>query len=744
MYADIIVNISHEALDRTFQYIVPEELRDEVDVGAYVRFPFGRGNRPLEGYVLSLGSEPKVAPEKLKALTEVLHDSEFAEGKLIKTAAFIRERYGSTMLQAMRTVFPIRKAMSHKEQKSIRLLLSETEAEPVLETYVKKHRTARERLLRALLENGDLDYRLVTGKLHISTAAINAMQEQGVIGIEVKRVYRNQTVEADVSPAVSLNEEQQRIVTSVSEDYRAGKRGVYLIRGVTGSGKTEVYMEIIDKVLSSGRQVIVLIPEIALTFQTLMRFYRRFGDRVSTLHSRLSEGERYDQFERAKRGEISIMIGPRSALFTPFSNLGLIVIDEEHEGSYKSELSPKYHAREVAIALAGFHGASVLLGSATPSVDSYYAALNGEYRLFTLNRRAKEEARLADVQVVDLREEFRAGNKSMFSRALTDGIEDRLNRNEQVMLFLNRRGLAGFISCRSCGHVIKCPHCDVALSRHGGGTLLCHYCGFSQPDVKLCPECGSPYIGAMRAGTEQIEAQIKKLYPFASTLRMDADTTKHKDDYERILNAFANREADILIGTQMIVKGHDFPYVTLMGILAADMSLYGSDYRATERTFSLLTQAAGRAGRDKREGLVIIQTYHPEHFCIKTAASQDYEAFYREEIAFRKLLHYPPAAHLLVLLAEGKDEEKTESFLRDLAEQVKNVIINNCVDSGIRIIGPAEASLRKLNDVFRYVMYLKGESLQELIRIKDELAAGAGARQDAVRLSFDLDPMNGY
>ncbi len=750
-YADIAVNITNEALDRSFQYIIPERLEGEVCPGSYVRIPFGKGNRLIEGYVLEIGNEAKLPDERLKEIDCILNDNGLVESRLIKLADFIRMRYGSTMLQAMKTVFPVRKKTGQKRESRIRLLLSEKEAEELIEEYDRKHWIARERLVRALLENGELGKSLVTEKLNVSQATIKSLQEKGVIEVIVDRVYRNSGFSGEVGPKTELNSKQKRIAGEIVKSYRRGDRQTCLIRGVTGSGKTEIYMEIIEEVLREGRQVIVLIPEIALTFQTLMRFYRRFGDKVSTLHSRLSEGERSDQFERARKKEISVMIGPRSALFSPFSDLGLVVIDEEHENSYKSELTPKYHAREVAAELCRLNNAMLILGSATPSVESYYEAKQGRYKLFTIETRAKKGAELAKVETVDMREEFKRGNRSVFSKALSEGIQRRLEKGEQVMLFLNRRGYSGFVSCRMCGHVLKCPHCDVALSKHGNGKLMCHYCGYQREDVKLCPECGSPCISGMRAGTEQLEELVKKMFPYSRILRMDADTTKRKDDYERILSAFANREADILIGTQMIVKGHDFPWVTLVGIIAADMSLYANDYRASERTFELLTQAAGRAGRDSRAGEVIIQTYNPGHYSITAAKEQDYELFYREELAFRKLADYPPAGHLLVILSESEDEKSGEDHMRDLAERAKNVIISHCGDLPVRLIGPAQASISKLNDIYRQVMYVKSGSIDALMAVKDELFIyDRKKREDRrtktgqVRISFDLDPMNIY
>ncbi|MCR5735568.1 MAG: primosomal protein N' [Lachnospiraceae bacterium] len=745
LYADIIVNIVHEALDKSFQYRVPEALRDAISPGDYVRIPFGKGNRLIEGYVISFGDKPLIDPSKIKDIDSVIRDSALVEGKLIKLAAWMKERYGSTMIQALKTVLPIKKDTKIREEKTVILKLSETETEAFLDECVKKHRTARERLIRALSENGEIDKRLITEKLNISAATLKALEEQDIIEVRSVRSYRN------VKPAVSekkkiiLNSEQRETADAIIKDIRQKRNDHFLIHGITGSGKTEVYMEIIESVIKEGNQVIMLIPEIALTFQTLMRFYNRFGDRVSTLHSKLSQGERYDQFERAKKGEISVMIGPRSALFTPFSKLGLIVIDEEHEPSYKSDSMPKYQAREVAYELARLHGAGVVMGSATPSVDSYYDALKGKSRLFTLKNRAVENATLADVSIIDLKEELKAGNRSVFSRSLKSGIEDCLNKNEQVMLFLNRRGFAGFVSCRACGHVIKCPHCDVSLSLHKNGRLLCHYCGYETANVTACPNCRSTMIGAMRAGTEQIEAMVKKTWPYASVLRMDADTTKKKDDYDRILSSFANREADILIGTQMIVKGHDFPYVTLVGVLAADMSLFANDYRASERTFELLTQAAGRAGRADRKGKVIIQTYNPDHYSITASAAQDYEAFYEQEIAYRQFMDYPPAGHMLAVLLESEDESTCDRILEGLAAHIKNAIITDENPGKARMNGPVDCNVKKIKDVYRKIIYIKSRDEKLLIRAKDEAEAYMErTQQRGVHISFDLDPLHGY
>ena len=488
----------------------------------------------------------------------------------------------------------------------------------------------------------------------------------------------------------------------------------------------------------------MLIPEIALTYQTVLRFYQRFGERVSILNSKMSAGERYDQFERAKNGELDVMIGPRSALFTPFSKLGMIIIDEEHETSYKSETMPRYHARETAIARAGMEDASVLLGSATPSMESFYHAKRGAYVLLELEKRIEEKP-LPACYTVDLREELRQGNRSILSEKLQELMEQRLEKHQQIMLFINRRGLAGFVSCRACGHVMKCPHCDVSLSHHNNGNLVCHYCGYMERAPKVCPECGSSYIGGFKAGTQKIEEIVKKRFPKARVLRMDFDTTRNKDGYEKILSSFANQEADVLVGTQMIVKGHDFPNVTLVGVLAADLSLHVSDYHGPERTFQLITQAAGRAGRGKLPGEVVIQTYSPKHYAIELAGEQDYEKFYESEIACRQLMRYPPCGHMLVMMTASTDEMTAMLCIELLAKKIQQAQERGKL-SGVQMIGPADAAVAKLKDVYRRVLYFKHSEYETLVQMKDVLEQYIYHHREFrnVTVQFDFDPMNGF
>ncbi len=744
VYADIIIDISHEDLDKTYQYAIPQELRQLAVIGALVEVPFGKGNRKINGYIVGLSKECKLEEERIKPISAVVRDAPVIESHLIYLADWIRENFGSTMNDALKTVIPVKKAVKIKEDKKICLALDLEQANLLFIEYQRKNNKARVRLLEALMKEQTLDYDTVVNKLNISQSTINGLEQQGVTKTIVKQIYRN-PIQMQATPyqAVRLNDQQMEITQSVIRDYTRKEHGVYLIHGITGSGKTEVYMEIIAAVIREGRQVILLIPEIALTYQSVLRFYQRFGDRVSIMNSKMSQGERYDQSQRAKNGDIDIMIGPRSALFTPFQNLGLIIIDEEHETSYKSEQTPKYHAVDVAIKRAQLTDSSVILGSATPSLESYQKALTGEYKLFTLTKRAKE-AQPPKIWIVDLREELKKKNKSIFSEKLKELIQDRLLKKEQIMLFLNRRGYAGFISCRSCGHVMKCPHCDISLTAHNQGNMVCHYCGYEEAAPKLCPACGSKYIASFGVGTQKVEEYVRKEFPQARVLRMDMDTTKQKGGHERILSAFAGHKADILIGTQMIVKGHDFPKVTLVGIVAADLSLFAGDFRAGERTFQLLSQAAGRAGRDVLSGEVVIQTYHPDHYSIITASEGNYSSFYEQEMFYRSLMNYPPAAHILLALITSREEESAKRAAGLLGEALTELIGKDQAE--VQVIGPAAANISKINDVYRFVIYIKHTDYEELIRIKDYLEGYFTYSQQfsGSNLQFDFDPMSGY
>ena len=737
-YANVIVDISHEKVDRPFQYKIPERLMGKLSPGMCVEIPFGNGSRFRQGYVIEVTDKPEYAPEKQKEIAGIVQGGVSMQADQIRLAAWIRETYGSTMIAALKTVLPVRQERKQKEKKKIVRCLGAEETMALLGQVQRKHQTAKIRVLEQLCREEILPYELVSGKLNVSPATLRSLESQGVIRVEAESYYRNPVkLTAEAEEGKRLSEEQSAVRDQVLSDYDQGKNKTYLIHGITGSGKTEVYLAIIEGMIKRGKQCIVLIPEIALTYQTLLRFYKRFGDRVSVMNSSLSAGEKYDQCERARKGEIDVIIGPRSALFVPFENLGLVVIDEEHEGSYKSESMPRYHARETARYLADLKGASLVLGSATPSLEAYYLAQKGKYELFRLGSRLTGGS-LARVYIADLRQELREGNRSIFSRKLKELMEERLAKKEQMILFLNRRGYAGFVSCRSCGLVMKCPHCDVSLSKHMGGKLVCHYCGYETREPEKCPECGSPYIMGFKAGTQQIEQNLYKTFPGIRVLRMDGDTTRQKGSYERILSAFAEGEADVLLGTQMIVKGHDFPNVTLVGVLAADLSLNENDYRAGERTFQLLTQAVGRAGRGSKPGEAVIQTYRPDHYSIQWAAKQDYNAFYEEEILYREMAQYPPVSHMLAVLVTTENREEGWKLIQQLSELAGKA-------QGVSVIGPSEASIGKINDCYRFVVYCKASEYANLIRVKDEMEKhldAPGRRTENVQ--FDFDPMDRY
>lgn len=761
IFAEVIVDISVKSLDRTFQYRIPEEWEWEAVVGAQVVIPFGKGNRQMKGFIIGLSDTPKYDLEKTKSILSIEKQGVIAESHLLSLAYWMKEHYGSTMNDAIKAVMPVRREVREKVEKTAYVLVSREELETLRQKFSQKHYAAKARLCDAFLQGDAFENGIACGELakrwKVSGSVLKGLEAQGVVRVSSIRSYRNpldgvkmsgnlmrqrggeQGLESHSASVgrVELNPRQREIVEDFAGEYAKGIRGQYLIHGVTGSGKTEVYMGMIEEVLAKGKQVIVLIPEIALTFQTVSRFYNRFGDRVSIMHSRLSAGERYDQFLRAKEGLIQIMIGPRSALFTPFQNLGLIVMDEEHESGYQSDSMPRYHAREVAVQRGKMVGASVVFGSATPSLEAYYRASAGEYKLYAMGERAGS-ARLPQVSIVDLRQEFAAKNYSIFSRELQEKMEERLGKREQVMLFINRRGYAGFVSCRMCGEAIQCDRCSVAMKPHEYGgkvsVLKCHYCGRERKMPKACPACGSRYIGTFGLGTQQVEEMVRKRFPAARVLRMDADTTGGKEGHSRILGAFSRGEADVLVGTQMIVKGHDFPKVTLVGVLAADLSLHAGDYRGAEKTFQLLAQAAGRAGRGERPGQVVFQTYQPEHYSITSAAGEDYVGFYHQELKMRQMLQYPPISHILEVLVSSEKQERAEALAEAFSGEIRDM-------QGVVMLGPADAGIAKLKNSYRKVIYIKSVDGQVLrgIAARGEafLHGGEGWKDCTMTFSFD-------
>ena len=738
LYAEVIIDIAHASVDRPFHYRVPDALKDTLKPGDLVKVPFGAGNRLRHGYVIGLTGETDYDPAKIKEIAEADPRGLSVQSQLISLAAWMHETYGGTMHQALRTVLPVRQKIRPKVKKTLVCRMDYPELMAEAEKARQKNYRARLRLLETFLQSREIPLEMARQQLNISDATLKPLLAADRISVITRQEMRGGQ-ETDIKPAGTkqLNEEQQKAFDDFSGRWDAGDRTTELLYGITGSGKTEVYMEMIEKVLSEGLEAILLIPEISLTWQTMMRFYARFGDRIAIMNSRMSEGERYDQWERALNGSCQVMIGPRSALFAPFSHLGLIIIDEEHENSYKSENTPRYHARETAEARARLCGAKVVLGSATPSMESAHRAACGAYHLMKLSRRAVAKSRIAETTVVDMRQELAEGNRSIFSRTLRERMADCLGRREQIMLFINRRGFSTFVSCRSCGEPVRCPHCDVSLTLHGRDRLMCHYCGYEIKLPDRCPACQSPYLAGFGTGTERLAEMVSAEFPGARVLRMDADTTRRKGGHREILEQFADGEADILVGTQMIVKGHDFPGVTLVGIMAADLSLNTPDFRSAERTFQLLTQAAGRAGRGLKPGHVVIQTYQPDHYAIRYASAQDYGGFFREEMHFRRLAGYPPAVTMAALWISSAEEALLEqaagSFLADIRAKFHDT-------AGLQMIGPVNAPVYRVNDVYRKILYFKTANC-DIIRTLGRMAEIKAHSAEWSRLTIQFDIM---
>lgn len=627
-----------------------------------------------------------------------------------------RTEYILRCLQGKKVV-RLRQKITRSTYKEEKRYVSLTENEELLAEVKEKAEkdkrlTGQLRVLSAISQEESISVEELKEKASVTDSPIHTLLQKGIL-VEQRRQEKRDVFQLEdytpTQPFYPTPEQAQALALLREEEQKEQKRPI-LLHGVTGSGKTEIYMQLIEHVIMEGKQAIVLVPEISLTPQIMERFISRFGKQVSVTHSRLSLGERLDQWRKARDGEISIIIGPRSALFMPFSNLGVIVMDECHESSYISDVTPKYHTREVARKLSELTGALLVMGSATPDIDSYHRAVTGEFLLLQLKERTKG-SRLPEVFVTDMRKELEDGNRSAFGLPLQQAIRENLEKGQQTMLFLNRRGYSTFVSCRKCGEVLTCPSCNVSYTYHASDkALVCHYCGKEVPVPKICPSCGSHYIRYFGTGTQKIEEETRRLFPEASVLRMDADTTTGKNGHARILELFGKGKADILIGTQMIAKGHDFPNVTLVGILAADLSLNLGTYQAAENCFQLITQAAGRAGRGELKGQVFIQTYQPENHAIRMAAAQDYEGFYQEEILLRQAMEYPPFSHIFSVLITGEMEQEVI-----LAAQRLGAFMNHYAErAGCTVVGPAPAPLPKFRGEFRWQIFAKGTDAERL------------------------------
>lgn len=731
LYAEIILNSDALEIDRPFTYKIPVEFKERVKIGQIVKVPFGTKNKTSEGFVLALKREEEIDKSfRVKKVASIVTDEPIIDKNDIKLIYFLREKYLCKYIDAFRLLIPvgIMKGAKSKSKKVIVFKSDDLSSIKNSEGYIE--------IINFLKENsGKYTKTELINTNSISKYKLNKLIENGLLEVEEEIVFRynNRTYNIDFEKELTAQQKQ------VLDEYINSSDNLFLLKGVTGSGKTEVYMRMVEDALNKGKSAIVLVPEISLTPQMIERFKGRFGKDVALFHSKLSDGERFDEWFRVRSGKAKLVIGARSAIFLPVKNLGLIIIDEEHESTYKSDQNPKYQTKEVAEFLSNQKGCKVVLGTATPTIETFYRALIGELKLLELNSRVDGKA-MPPMKVVDMRNELKSGNASLFSRELFNEIKEKLSKKEQIILFLNRRGFSTFVSCRSCGYVFKCEECDISMTYHRNGLLVCHYCGKTKSTPKKCPKCDSKYVKFFGAGTQRVEEEVKKYFKEAKVLRMDVDTTRSKDSYENIYNTFKDGKADILIGTQMISKGLDFKNVTLVGILAADMSINIPDYRASERTFQIITQVAGRAGRGEKQGNVIIQTYTPDHYSLKYAINYDYEGFYEREFTVRALMKYPPFGKILLINAISKKEDLLKQFMHKISNGIKLLVEK---EKDIDVLGPIPCLIAKVKENYRWQIVIKGEFESEFAKKIKELLYDKGNNvYNDIRISMDINPNN--
>lgn len=729
LYAEVIINSEALEIDRPFTYKVPEEFNNEIKIGQIVKVPFGKGNKTSEGFILNLKNDDNIK-FKTKNIAAILVKDPVIYEDDINLIEFLREKTLCKYIDAFRLLIPVGIMKGAKAKKKKVIVLKNEDLSNI------KNPDGYKKIVEFFKTNsGKYTKSELINDHSISQYKLNKLIENEVLSIEEESVFRYNDRVYNKDSAKTLTIEQENII----REYINSDDKMFLLKGVTGSGKTEVYMKLVERVLLEGKSAIILVPEIALTPQMIERFKGRFGVNVALFHSKLSDGERFDEWFRVKEGKAKVIVGARSAIFLPAKNLGLIIIDEEHENTYKSEQNPKYQTKEIAEYLSELKGCKVILGSATPSIETYYRALTGEMKLLELNSRVDNKP-MPPMKVIDMRNELKGGNKSLFSRELFIAIQERLKRKEQIILFLNRRGFSTFVSCRSCGYVFKCDECDISMTYHKNGLLICHYCGKTKREPRECPKCHSKYVKFFGAGTQRVEEEVKKYFNNVRILRMDVDTTRDKHSYERIYNTFKNGESDILIGTQMVSKGLDFKNVTLVGILAADMSINIPDYRAAERTFQIITQVAGRAGRGDKQGEVLIQTYTPQHYSLQYAVNYDYEGFYEKEFTVRAMMKYPPFGKLLLINGTSKKEELLKNFMHKITMMIKP-LVESCLD--IEILGPIPCMISKVKENYRWQIVIKGEFDSYFSKnIKEILYDENKNVYNDIRISMDINPNN--
>lgn len=726
-FVNVIINNESRSVDREFLYKIPDRFLTKIKRGMWVKVPFGNMKRDVAAFVLSLSEEISVN-FTIKEISDILPNIPSLSENEMKLIEFMREKYLCSYIDCLKTMIPPG-AMNGVKSKYEDVLYIGLEPEGRFgrEPYIKIYDLVKK-------NNGVYTKTQLSKNFSLSSSSISTMINHGYLSTQKRISERYNTDEYRKYGEKVLNEEQKNVYDGIINS-SADK---FLIHGVTGSGKTEIYMALVKYYLKQEKDCIILVPEISLTPQMVERFKGRFGRDVAVFHSRLSAGEKYDEWLRVYSGKVKLAIGARSAVFLPFKNLGLIVIDEEHESSFKSDSSPKYSAREIAEERNRLEGCRVVYGSATPSIDTYYRCKNNEIKLFRIDKRA-DNASFPDIKITDMRQELMENNYSIFSRELIKDIKECLMKKEQIILFLNRRGFSPFVSCRKCGYVFKCKSCDIAMTYHSKeGRLICHYCGRTEKFTNICPKCKSRYVKQFGVGTEKVENEVKKYFKGIRTLRMDFDTTRRKNSLNDIYQSFKNGEADVLIGTQMVAKGLDFKNVTLVGIIAADLSLNLPDFRAEERTFQLITQVSGRAGRGSKKGRVIIQTYNPENFSIQCASKSDFDTFYKEEIKVRKNMNYPPFSKIMSIIFSSKNErlliENTRRLGCLLKEEMKKY-------DGIVLFGPSPCSIAKIKDYNRWQMLVKGNIESKIaLEIKNFIYNNLKKYYKDIKINMDINP----
>lgn len=746
MYAEIIINNNVKALNRIFDYIIPDELINDVRIGSRVFVPFGNGNKLYDGFVINI-KENEESKYKIKPIAKVEEKDSLTEFN-IHLAKLMARKYFCNISECIKLMLPpgtgtndVEKRAKEKTGNFVFIKDGLDSVDKLVED--KKIKSDKQiALLRYLEENNinkdnSIYITELEEKSNVSKSVMKTLEKNGFIVIREEQIERNPFVNKNIIPdeAKVLNDEQRKCFESIKFCIENDEFSKNLIYGITGSGKTEIYLQLINEVLNRNKTAIVLVPEISLTPQMVDRFLARFGDTVAVLHSKLSVGERYDEWMKIASGDKKIVIGARSAIFAPVKDLGIIIIDEEHDMSYKSDSSPRYNAKDLAKYICEISNCPLVLGSATPDITTMYQAKSNDIALYTLTKRATN-ASLPNIEIVDLRDELKLGNKSMISYRLQEAIKKNLEDKKQTILFLNRRGYSTFIMCRDCGYVAKCKNCNISLTYHmKENKLKCHYCGYEQPVIKECPECHSDKVRYFGTGTQKLETEIHKLFPEASTIRMDIDTVSKKNSHEEILNSFKNDGIDILIGTQMVVKGHHFPNVTLVGVVSADGSLNLEDYRAVEKTFQTLVQVSGRSGREQK-GNVIIQTYNPDHYAIIDSQKQDYDLFYNQELSLRKMLKYPPFCDIIMISLNGSSLSEIQLVGKIIYSKIKSVN-----DDSITIFEPVPSPIDKIKNKLRWRILIKCKITNRVIDIVNYgITDERISKAKYTRVSVDINP----